>query len=283
MLHRRSQRHAVSAGVALHALGLAGGPRGVEDVVRFTGLEPGDRHVGVRMLPRQRGVVEVTPGGECHVPVDAAVDDHHIFRRRRRQPDRLVHQVLVGNRLAAAHSRVRRHHQLRPCIVDAGRQARRCETSEHHRVDGADARARQHRENRLGDHRHVNQYALALPRTEALQHRGEAVHLCMQFAVTVGAFLPGFRGDVNQRFLVAARGEMPVERVMAEIGQSTDEPLRKRRTTVVEDTIERPMPMDQARLFGPELFTFLDRAPIELGIFPGHAPPSRLRFPCAFA
>ena len=72
-------------------------------------------------------------------------------------------------------------------VVDARGEARRGEAAEHHRVDRADARAGEHREHRLGDHRHVDQHAVALAHALRLEHRGEAVHLGVQLAVRVAA------------------------------------------------------------------------------------------------
>ena len=47
-------------------------------------------------------------------------------------------------------------------VVDADREFVRGKAAEHHRVDGADAGAGEHRDGRLGDHRHVDDHAVAL-------------------------------------------------------------------------------------------------------------------------
>src|SRR6185436_3922423 len=134
--------------------------------------------------------------------------------------------------------------------------------------------------NRFGNHRHVDQDAIALYRAKTLQDCGEAVHLSMQFPVIVGTFLPGFRGDVNQRILLATRGKVPVERVIADIGQASDKPSCERRPAVVEDAIERPLPVNQACLLSPERFTLLDRTAVELGVTLRHFCPLIWAFYC---
>jgi hypothetical protein len=86
---------------------------------------------------------------------------------RVRQADALVEQLLVGDRLARARAGIRRHDQLGPGIVDARGQAVRREAAEHDRMDRADARAGQHGEDRFGDHRHVDQHAVAAAHAQA--------------------------------------------------------------------------------------------------------------------
>src|SRR5438477_11903458 len=59
---------------------------------------------------------------------------------------------------------------------------------------------------------------------------------------------------------------MAVDRVVAEVGLAADEPARERRPRIVEHLLAGAMPVDQLRLLGPETFTVLDRAPVELTI-----------------
>jgi hypothetical protein len=110
-----------------------------------------------------------------------------------RQAQRFVHQMLVGHRLAAAHAGVGRDHHLRLGVVDAGGQRAGGEAAEHHRVDGADAHAGQHGEQRLGDHRHVDQHAVALADAERLQDGGHALH----FGVQLGGRCRSSRSPVS--------------------------------------------------------------------------------------
>src|SRR5438876_12311323 len=90
-----------------------------------------------------------------------AIDDDDGARRMTGNPERFVDKRLIVNRLAAAHARVGREEKLRLRVVDARCERRRGESAEYHRMDGADAAARQPRERRFGDHRDGGQYAIA--------------------------------------------------------------------------------------------------------------------------
>ena len=272
MPHRGGQRHGVATGVALHALRLAGGAGGVQDVGRMRGLDPGDRHLGVHVLLAQHGVVEITAFNDGHGLVEAAIDDQHLLRRHLRQAQRFVHQVLVGHRLAAAHAGVRRDHDLWLGVVDAGGERTGGEAAKHHRVDGTDAHRGEHRENRLGDHRHVDQHAVALAHSQALQHGRHALHFGVQLGVGVGLLLAGLGRDVDQRRLLGAILQVPVNGVVAEIGFAADEPLGKGRLAVFEYLAEGLVPIDQLGLLAPERIAVFDRAAVKLLVFRSHHP-----------
>jgi hypothetical protein len=139
----------------------------------------------------QRRVVEVTSADNAHRRIETAIDDDHLRRRELRQANRLVDQVLVGDRLAAAHPGVGRHHHLGLGVVDARREARCGKAAEHHRVHRADARAGQHGEGGFGDHRHVDEHPVAATDALRQENRREAVHLAMQLAKGVGGALVG--------------------------------------------------------------------------------------------
>ena len=66
MLHARGQRHGVAAGIALHALGLAGGAAGVERVADVRGIDPLAIDHGVEVLLPQSSPQVITPGHQFH-------------------------------------------------------------------------------------------------------------------------------------------------------------------------------------------------------------------------
>jgi hypothetical protein len=218
------------------------------------------------VLRAQRRVVEVAPGDDVHVAIEPAVDDDDARRRVLREADRFVDQVLVGHRLAAAHAGIRGDHDLRLRIVDPRGEAGRGKAAENHRVDRPDPHAGEHRERRLRDHRHVDQHPVAVAHALRLEHRGEAVDLGGELAEGVGRLLPRLGREVDQRLLVAARGEMTVDRVVADVGAAADEPLRERRPRVVEHRCERRLPVDQLRLVAPERVAILDGPAMELAV-----------------
>ncbi len=242
-------------------------------------------HLRVHHARALRRIVEIAPRNDRHRGIEAAVHDHHLARRVRGEPYRLVDEVLVGNRLAAAHSGIRGDHHLRRRVVDPRGEARRGEAAEDHRVDRADARAGEHGERRLGDHRHVDQHAIAAPHVLRLEDGREPVHLGGKLAVGVAPVLAGLGRDIDQRRLVAARGEMSIDRVVAEIDPPADEPLRERRSRVIEHRAERRLPVDERGFAAPECLAVGDRAAMQFAVS-GHRsfsspPPRHARAPGA--
>src|SRR5204863_8924529 len=51
-----------------------------------------------------------------------------------------------------------------------------------------------------------------------------------------------------------------------QVGRAADVPARERRLAVVAHRLAGPLPVDEARLFGPERVALGDRAAIEVGI-----------------
>ena len=92
-------------------------------------------------------------------------------------------------------------------------------------MHGADARAGEHGDDRLGNHRHVDQHAIARRDPEIVEHGAERRRLVKQGAIGDGALGPGDGAVVIERDLVAAAGlDMPVERVEAGVQARVGEP-----------------------------------------------------------
>src|SRR5271169_2864611 len=69
----------------------------------------------------------------------------------------------------------------------------------------------QHRERRLGHHRHIDQHAVALDDAEACQHAGQTRDLVAQFQIGEMPDLPGDRAVLDQRDpLATTRRDMAV-------------------------------------------------------------------------
>ena len=168
-----------------------------------------------------------------------------------REAQRFVDQRFVRQHFAPAHAGIRGYQDFRLGVVDARRQARGGEAAEHHRMDRADAHRRQHREHRLGNHRHVQQHAVAALHALRLEQRSTAIDFGVQFRVGIRPLLPGFGRDKNQRWLVAPCDQVTIERVMAKIGTAADEPAREGRPAIVEHLRERRLPVDQRGALAP--------------------------------
>jgi len=161
-----------------------------------------------------------------------------------RELDRLVQQRLVRHHLAAARAGICADHHLRRGVLDARGERVRGEAAEHHGMDRADAGAGQHRERSFRDHGHVDQDAVALAHAEGLQHGGHALHFLLQLAEAVHMLLVRLAGDVDQGRLVAARGHVPIHRVVAQVGPAACEPAHERRLAHIADLLRLRLPVD---------------------------------------
>ena len=255
ILHRPFERDHVAAIVAHHAFRDAGRARGVENVERIGG---GDRHafagLGVfdRVLPDFAPVV-VAAFDQSRLAL-RALQDQAGLRLVLGEVDRLVEQRLVGHDAIALDAAARRQDHLRLAVVDAGGEFLGREAAEHHRMDGADARAGQHGEHRLGHHRHIENDDVALLDAEVAQHGAEQLHFGQQAAVGEGLLGVGDRRIVDQRGLVVARGDVAVERVVAGVDHAAGEPAAVEALRLVEDLLRLLDPVDGVRRLAPEAF-----------------------------
>ena len=99
--------------------------------------------------------------------------------------------------------------------------------------------AGQHSEGRLGDHGHVNQHPVALAHTHFAHHGSHALYLSMQLDERIAALQPGFSGNRDQGRLMRSLQQMPIHRVMAQVGGTADKPLGKGRLAVVAYHLRR--------------------------------------------
>ena len=169
------------------------------------------------------------------------------------EADRQVEQRLVFDQAAGLDAAARRQHQLGLGVVDAGRQFLGGETAEHHRMDRADARAGEHGEQRLGDHRHVDDDAVALADAEIDERRGERRDLVLQLAIGDAPLRMGDRAVViDRRLIAAAGGDMAVDGVEAGVQRRVGKPAAVDAGFGVEDRLRRADPVDPLGRLGPE-------------------------------
>ncbi len=149
-LRRRVHADQIPAGGVENALGLPRRAGRIEDVEGI---------LGVHLLGRaalRRVFHQVVPPLVAAVPrLDLrarALHDHHVPDRRRLL-EGLVGNLLQRNDVSAPPAPIRRHEDRRLLVVDPIAQGLRREAAEHHRMNRADARARQHRHRKLRDHR----------------------------------------------------------------------------------------------------------------------------------
>ncbi len=220
--HRRVEQ--VAARAVHDALRLSRRAGGVEDEERVLRVHLLGGAVGVDLLLLlvEPVVQPVAPGdllaGALH---DEALHGIHVVE------ERLVDVVLEVRDPAAAGRPVGGDHHLRVAAVDPRAQRVGREAGEDDRVDGADPGAGEHRIGRLGDHRQVQDDAVAARHPQGLQH--------VRHPADVGVKLPigdvlrlGLRrivGLEDDGRLIAARLEMPVHAVRGDVERAVAEPF----------------------------------------------------------
>ena len=113
-----------------------------------------------------------------------------------RKLQRLVDHRLVGNRAAALDPAGGGQEDLRRCVVDALGQFERGEAAKH---DGGE-----HGEDRLGDHRHVDDDPVALAHPERGEHGSDTAGFGEKFGIAVTADRRGDRAVIDQGDGIAA-------------------------------------------------------------------------------
>ena len=191
--------------------------------------------------------------------------------------DREIEQRLVLDDPARLDAAARGENDLRLSVVDTGRELLGGEAAKHHRMHGAYARAGEHSDDRLGNHRHVNQHPVARRHSELVEHGAERRRLVEKFAVGEGAFGPGDGAVVIERDLLAATGlDVPIKRVEAGVAARVGKPVAVDACVGIENALRGLYPRDLARRLRPEALRIGAPAIIGLPITAGH------RFaPCA--
>ena len=215
------------------------------------------RGVGDGLVPPL--VAAVRPGG---VDTGSAHHQHVLDGAVGAQSrDRLVDPLLERHRRTAAVLSVAGDDQFGLGILDAGLERRGREPREHHAVHRAQPGARQHRDDRLGHHRHVDRHPVTGPQAEVGQRVGGAAHLVLEFGVGDRAGVVHRLTDPVDRHAVAVAGlDVAVDAVVRDVELAADEPLGERGIRPVEYVGERGVPGQPVGLLGPEC------QPVRLGL-----------------
>ncbi len=148
--------------------------------------------------------------------------------------------------------------QVAPRVVRAILDALRAEAAEDDGVNRAEPGAGQHGDGRLGDHRHVDEHAIALPDVIALQDVGEAADLAVQLRVGDRARLARLAFPDDRRLVLGRSAQMPVEAVLRDVELAADEPFRERRLPL-ERLLGLLPPVEILGQVAPEFLGLLDR------------------------
>ena len=266
VLHRPRQRHCVAAGVAHNALRLTRGARRVEHVQfvrRFDGH--GCRTGGGLLHELIKGVFAVlgSRGGGRVFALDlgwdqvALVDDAECRNVLDFVESGIDHGLVfdLPRRFDAAGGR---HDGLRLEVVDAHCEFAGGEPAEDNRVDRTNARTGEHCDNRLRDHRHVDDDAVALFDALVLQHFGEPGRGVRQFAVADLLLGVGDGGVVDECGVLTPAGfDVAVKRVVADVEFAVGEPAVQRCARIVERAGGLGVPVDSLCRFEPKGFAVL--------------------------
>ena len=154
----------------------------------------------------------------------AAHDQHVIDDAGADALDGGVHVHLERNLAAAAQALVGGDDEGGLGVLDAARQRIRREAAEHDRVDRPEPRAGEHGIGRFRDHRHVDRDPVALLDAAVAHDVGHAADLVVKLTVGDRLRLGRVVAFPDDRDLVAAGVEMPVDAVIGDVGDAVLEP-----------------------------------------------------------
>ena len=231
--------------------------------------------VGVRSA--DPGVLPPDVAALDHVDRVAATFDDDDGLDGRGALEGLVDVGLELDDLAAAPAAVGGDDELGLAVVDAVLERLGAEAAEDDGVDGPDAGAGQHGDDRLGDHRHIDGDAVALAHPHVLEDVGDPADVEMELLVGDGADIARLALEDDRGLVLAVGAEVAVEAVLGDVELAAGEPLRVRRIPL-EGLFERLAPDEMLLgLTGPELFWAIDRLGVEL-LVQGLAPKICLGF-----
>ncbi len=225
--HGPAERDRMAAVVPHHALGRAGGARGVEDV---EGVGCCDVH-GCRGGGLIHTPVPVEP---ARVPGSCLHKAFPVLDNDRRLPcagefERFGNRGQILHPARGLNPAGRRDDRGRAGILDAGSKLLGRESAEDHRMHRPEPRRRQHRDGGLGNHGHVDDHPVPFADSLRAQHTREPRHKAGQFGVTVRALNPQHRGVVDECSLVPAAGlNVAVQGVVAGVEHAVRKPAEQR-------------------------------------------------------
>ncbi len=231
----------MAAVVPHHPFWCSGGAGGVEDVQGIRGLDVDGcgRHRGAHLgVPVQPSRVVRHGGGEAIAGLD---QDGHIFGAGQGEGFADSGQVLDPARgLDAAGGR---DHCRGRGVADAGCQLPGGEATEDDGVHSSQPGSRQHGDRGFGDHRHVDDHAVAGTYAVAAQHTGEPGHEIRQFRIGVTPLDAQHGGVIDQGLLVpAASLHISVQGVIGSVEDAVGKPSVQRCTAGVDGVVRRGRP-----------------------------------------
>ena len=227
--------------VTHHAFGHAGGSGGIQDIQR---IRSSHRHTIMRLgFGRHLIPIQIPPvyhRGGFHGPLF----DNTIVRFGVGHLDGLIKQRFVGDNPFDFDTTGSGHNRLGLGIVDAHRQFFGRKPAKNHGMHRADTGAGQHGNQRLRNHRHVDQDPIPLGHALGGQRAGKQRHLIPQ--LIIGEFFDGIgnRGVINYRILFTpAVFDMIVQCIIAGVHLPAAKPAKKRFIGIIQDLVPLFVPV----------------------------------------
>ena len=223
--HRPRHRNQMPAIIADDTFGFSRRAGGVEDIERVGGGYRdaiGLMAIGLG-LAHQGLPLNVTSGRELGGFL-RALKNNHGFGLMLRDLDRLIDQRFIMNHATRLDAAGGGEDQFGFAIVKTGCEFPRGKATKDNRVNRTNPRTRQHGEQRLGDHRHIDDDAVAFLNTEILQHGGEGCDLIAEFAIGDFALRARDRAVVNNRRAVGMGFGMAINRIIAGVYHAIGKP-----------------------------------------------------------
>ena len=130
-------------------------------------------------------------------------------------------------------------------VADAGGEFLGGEAAEDDGVHGAEPGGGEHRDGRLGDHRHVDHHAVALAHAVAAQDAGEPGDEVRRLRVAVALLRAEHGGVIDQGVLPApALLHVAVQRVVGRVEHAVGEPVVQRLPAGIQGLLRRGGPGD---------------------------------------
>ena len=167
----------------------------------------------------------VAPFGPLDVLASSADDQHCAYIRALRQ--RLVDGRLECACRATPIAPVRCNDDAGIGVLDPALQRVSGEPTEDHRMRSSQSGTGEHRDRRLGDHRHVDRDPVALANAQFRQGVCGPAHLTFEIGVGDRAGVAGLPFPVQGHLVPVPSLDMPVDAVVADVERTTDEPSRE--------------------------------------------------------
>ena len=246
-----------------HALGFAGGARGIEDEQRIFRAHFFGRTFG-RLLRGSARPIQIAALDKAEVRTRAAQHDDGIDAGAVLQ--RLVHVGLQRHLAAPAQALVSGEYHAAVAIADAACQSIGAEACKHDRMDCADAGAGEHRHGGFRHHRQIDRHPLAAFHAARFKQVGKAADVFMQLAISdLAVRLARAIGLPQDRDVIAACGQMAVKAIGRKVQRAILEPADAEVRLMERGVLDLGVWLDPIKplaVFGPERLRILNRLAI---------------------